>query len=53
MFRCVCLVHRYTCLVCSYRPVFDTVDMLTVHRKGKRHLEGAVMNGNPANGERM
>ncbi|CAB1334350.1 unnamed protein product [Coregonus sp. 'balchen'] len=20
---------RYTCLVCSYRPVFDTVDMLT------------------------
>ncbi|KAG7469544.1 hypothetical protein MATL_G00130040 [Megalops atlanticus] len=31
---------RYTCLVCSCRPVFDTVDMLTVHRKGKRHLEG-------------
>ncbi|KAJ8354626.1 hypothetical protein SKAU_G00221930 [Synaphobranchus kaupii] len=31
---------RYTCVVCSYRPVFDTVDMLTVHRKGKRHLEG-------------
>ncbi|XP_061676061.1 sodium channel modifier 1 isoform X2 [Syngnathoides biaculeatus] len=31
---------RYTCLVCQYRPVFDTVDMLTVHRKGKRHLEG-------------
>uniref|UniRef100_A0A0E9R7M9 Sodium channel modifier 1 zinc-finger domain-containing protein n=1 Tax=Anguilla anguilla TaxID=7936 RepID=A0A0E9R7M9_ANGAN len=31
---------RYTCLVCSYRPVFDTVDMLTVHRKGRRHLEG-------------
>ncbi|XP_044065467.1 sodium channel modifier 1 [Siniperca chuatsi] len=31
---------RYTCLVCSYRPVFDTVDMLTVHRNGKRHLEG-------------
>ncbi|MBN3271794.1 SCNM1 protein, partial [Polyodon spathula] len=31
---------RYTCLVCSYRPVFDTVDMLTVHRAGKRHLEG-------------
>lgn len=30
---------RYTCLVCSYRPVFDTIDMLTVHRKGKRHLE--------------
>ncbi|XP_028984721.1 sodium channel modifier 1 isoform X2 [Betta splendens] len=31
---------RYTCVVCSYRPVFDTVDMLTVHRKGKRHLAG-------------
>ncbi|XP_076592923.1 sodium channel modifier 1 [Chaetodon auriga] len=31
---------RYTCLMCSYRPVFDTVEMLTVHRKGKRHLEG-------------
>ncbi|KAK2909719.1 sodium channel modifier 1 [Channa argus] len=31
---------RYSCLVCSFRPVFDTVDMLTVHRKGKRHLEG-------------
>ncbi|KAM7421558.1 hypothetical protein PAMA_015613 [Pampus argenteus] len=31
---------RYTCLVCSYRPVFDTVDMLTIHRNGKRHLEG-------------
>ncbi|CAJ1063043.1 sodium channel modifier 1 [Xyrichtys novacula] len=31
---------RYSCLVCSYRPVFDTVDMLTVHRNGKRHLEG-------------
>ncbi|XP_060777932.1 sodium channel modifier 1 isoform X2 [Neoarius graeffei] len=31
---------RYSCLVCSHRPTFDTVDMLTVHRKGKRHLEG-------------
>ncbi|XP_054478418.1 sodium channel modifier 1 [Anoplopoma fimbria] len=31
---------RYTCLVCSYRPVFDTVDTLTAHRNGKRHLEG-------------
>lgn len=31
---------RYTCLVCSHRPVFDTVDVLMVHRKGKRHLEG-------------
>ncbi|XP_062848550.1 sodium channel modifier 1 [Trichomycterus rosablanca] len=31
---------RYCCLVCSHRPIFDTVDILTVHRKGKRHLEG-------------
>ncbi|XP_028325904.1 sodium channel modifier 1 [Gouania willdenowi] len=31
---------RYTCLVCSYRPVFDTVDTLTVHRQGKKHIEG-------------
>ncbi|KAK7157852.1 hypothetical protein R3I93_009139 [Phoxinus phoxinus] len=31
---------RYSCVVCSHRPVFDTVDMLMVHRKGKRHLEG-------------
>ncbi|XP_056300306.1 sodium channel modifier 1 isoform X2 [Pseudoliparis swirei] len=31
---------RYTCVVCSYRPVFDTVDTLTAHRNGKRHLEG-------------
>lgn len=31
---------RYTCLVCFHRPMFDTVDTLTVHRRGKRHLEG-------------
>ncbi|XP_034030259.1 sodium channel modifier 1 [Thalassophryne amazonica] len=31
---------RYSCLVCSYRPVFDTIDTLTVHRNGKRHLQG-------------
>ncbi|CAL8247791.1 unnamed protein product [Lota lota] len=31
---------RYTCLVCTNRPIFDTIDMLTVHRKGRRHLEG-------------
>lgn len=29
---------RYACSVCSYRPVFDTLDMLTVHRSGKKHL---------------
>ncbi|XP_067305728.1 sodium channel modifier 1 [Pseudorasbora parva] len=31
---------RYSCVVCSHCPVFDTVEMLMVHRKGKRHLEG-------------
>ena len=25
-------------MVCPYRPVFDTVNMLAVHRKGKKHL---------------
>lgn len=34
---------RYSCLVCSHRPVFDTVDVLVVHRKGKRHLEGEIL----------
>ncbi|XP_066269902.1 sodium channel modifier 1-like [Branchiostoma lanceolatum] len=29
---------RLTCLVCGHRPVFDTIDMLTVHRGGKKHL---------------
>ncbi|XP_043936457.1 sodium channel modifier 1-like [Protopterus annectens] len=29
---------RYACTVCSYRPVFDTLDMLTVHRSGKKHI---------------
>ncbi|XP_030848545.1 sodium channel modifier 1-like [Strongylocentrotus purpuratus] len=28
---------RYACTVCHYRPVFDTVDMLSVHRAGKKH----------------
>ncbi|XP_057690328.1 sodium channel modifier 1 isoform X2 [Corythoichthys intestinalis] len=31
---------RYTCLVCHFRPVFDTVDMLTVHRKGLKAFYG-------------
>ncbi|XP_063001693.1 sodium channel modifier 1 [Elgaria multicarinata webbii] len=31
---------RYACTVCFHRPVFDTLDMLTVHRSGKRHLAG-------------
>ncbi|XP_054842986.1 sodium channel modifier 1 [Eublepharis macularius] len=29
---------RYACTVCFHKPVFDTLDMLTVHRSGKKHL---------------
>ncbi|KAK3585447.1 hypothetical protein CHS0354_020168 [Potamilus streckersoni] len=28
---------RFTCLVCNHRPIFDTVNMLAVHRRGKKH----------------
>ncbi|NWI67125.1 SCNM1 protein, partial [Todus mexicanus] len=29
---------RFACTVCAHRPVFDTLDVLTVHRAGKKHL---------------
>ncbi|XP_030320991.1 sodium channel modifier 1 isoform X2 [Calypte anna] len=29
---------RYTCTVCAHRPIFDTLDVLTAHRAGKKHL---------------
>ncbi|NXW39138.1 SCNM1 protein, partial [Phaetusa simplex] len=29
---------RYACTVCTHRPVFDTLDVLTVHRAGKKHM---------------
>ncbi|KAM4690249.1 sodium channel modifier 1-like [Rhinophrynus dorsalis] len=29
---------RYACTVCHHRPVFDTIDMLSVHRNGKKHI---------------
>uniref|UniRef100_A0A8C5MKL6 Sodium channel modifier 1 n=1 Tax=Leptobrachium leishanense TaxID=445787 RepID=A0A8C5MKL6_9ANUR len=29
---------RYACTVCSHRPVFDTIDMMSVHRNGKKHV---------------
>ncbi|XP_068109682.1 sodium channel modifier 1 isoform X2 [Hyperolius riggenbachi] len=29
---------RYACSVCHHRPVFDTIDILSVHRTGKKHL---------------
>ncbi|KAM9294564.1 sodium channel modifier 1-like [Gastrophryne carolinensis] len=28
---------RYACAVCHHRPVFDTIDMLSIHRNGKKH----------------
>ncbi|ESO95295.1 hypothetical protein LOTGIDRAFT_117276 [Lottia gigantea] len=31
---------KFTCLVCSYHPIFDTIDMLLVHRAGKKHEQG-------------
>ncbi|CAE1276762.1 unnamed protein product [Acanthosepion pharaonis] len=32
---------KFTCTVCHYRPVFDTVQILAQHRHGKKHLENA------------
>ncbi|XP_069805914.1 sodium channel modifier 1 isoform X2 [Dendropsophus ebraccatus] len=29
---------QYACTVCHHRPVFDTIDMLSVHRRGKKHI---------------
>ncbi|XP_071583461.1 sodium channel modifier 1 [Heliangelus exortis] len=29
---------RYSCTVCAHRPIFDTLDVLTAHRAGKKHL---------------
>ncbi|XP_075527873.1 sodium channel modifier 1-like [Dermacentor variabilis] len=29
---------KYACTLCSHRPVLDTIEMLAMHRKGKRHL---------------
>ncbi|GAB6028915.1 hypothetical protein CHUAL_004714 [Chamberlinius hualienensis] len=30
---------RYTCTVCPYRPVFDTIGIMAIHRKGRKHLQ--------------
>ncbi|GLJ48603.1 hypothetical protein SUGI_1025540 [Cryptomeria japonica] len=32
---------KYVCLVCSNRPVLDTVSMLTMHNQGARHQAAA------------
>ncbi|XP_023719458.1 sodium channel modifier 1 isoform X2 [Cryptotermes secundus] len=29
---------RLTCMICSHRPIFDTLSMLAIHRKGKKHI---------------
>ncbi|CAG5120352.1 unnamed protein product [Candidula unifasciata] len=29
---------RFTCTVCPSNPVFDTVNVLSIHRQGKKHL---------------
>ncbi|KAF4517505.1 hypothetical protein B566_EDAN006505 [Ephemera danica] len=29
---------RLTCLICSYRPVFDNITTLAAHRQGKKHI---------------
>ncbi|NXK44308.1 SCNM1 protein, partial [Chauna torquata] len=29
---------RYACTVCAHRPVFDTLEVLVVHRAGRKHL---------------
>ncbi|KAK7099072.1 hypothetical protein V1264_003264 [Littorina saxatilis] len=31
---------RFACLVCNHNPIFDTVNMLMVHRQGKKHAAG-------------
>ncbi|XP_050436578.1 sodium channel modifier 1-like isoform X2 [Adelges cooleyi] len=29
---------RLTCMICINRPIFDTINVLSIHRKGKKHL---------------
>jgi hypothetical protein len=35
-----CLFFRLSCTVCYHRPIFDTLEMLLVHRQGKKHAAG-------------
>ncbi|XP_064634985.1 sodium channel modifier 1-like [Lineus longissimus] len=39
----LCSNGRFSCSVCKHKPVFDTINMLAVHRKGKKHLANAAM----------
>lgn len=29
---------RLTCMICTHRPIFNTMSMLAIHRKGKKHV---------------
>lgn len=35
---------RLTCLICIHRPIFDTINVLSIHRQGKKHLSGMFEN---------
>lgn len=35
---------KLTCMICVQRPIFDTVNVLSIHRKGKKHLNGIFEN---------
>ncbi|XP_059476752.1 sodium channel modifier 1-like isoform X2 [Neocloeon triangulifer] len=30
---------KLTCVICSNRPVFDTIEVLAIHRSGKKHIQ--------------
>ena len=30
---------KYLCLVCAHKPIIDTIAMLVLHRKGRKHLQ--------------
>lgn len=36
--RCGSSPRRYACTVCPHRPVFDTLEVLAVHRAGRKHV---------------
>lgn len=31
-------------MICIQRPIFDTINVLSIHRKGKKHLSGMFLN---------
>lgn len=31
---------KLTCMICIQRPIFNTINVLSIHRKGKKHLSG-------------